>query len=155
MVAVQAAGCAPIARAFKAEAGEVREWEHPVETAASSIADPLRGYPEDGTRTLSAVRRTGGSALAISEEEMFGAMMDLASSEGLFVEPGAAVAVAAYRELADRKIIGTEERAVVVLTGHGLKDPDALSSASGEKAEASIVEPGDVEALGLVLEARL
>jgi len=101
------------------------------------------------------VRRTGGSALAISEEEMFGAMMDLASSEGLFVEPGAAVAVAAYRELADRKIIGTEERAVVILTGHGLKDPDALSSASGEKAEASIVEPGDVEALGLVLEARL
>jgi threonine synthase len=155
MVAVQAAGCAPIARAFEAEAGEVREWEHPVETAASSIADPLRGYPGDGTRTLSAVRRSGGRALAISEEEMFGAMVDLASSEGLFVEPGAAVAVAAYRELADRKIIGAEERAVVILTGHGLKDPDALSSASGEKAKAPIVEPGDVGALGEVLEARL
>jgi threonine synthase len=86
---------------------------------------------------------------------MLGAMLDLASSEGLFVEPGAAVAVAAYRELADRKIIGTGETAVVVLTGHGLKDPDALSSASGKKAEASVVEPGDVEALGKALEARL
>jgi threonine synthase len=86
---------------------------------------------------------------------MFGAMVDLASSEGLFVEPGAAVAVAAYRELADRKIIGGGERTVVVLTGHGLKDPDALSSASGERTEASVVEPGDVEALGEVLEVRL
>jgi threonine synthase len=155
MVAVQAAGCPPIVRAFEARAVEVREWEHPVETAASSIADPLRGYPEDGTRTLSAVRQSGGMAIAVAEEEMLGAMLDLASSEGLFVEPGAAVAVAAYRELADRKIIGTGETAVVVLTGHGLKDPDALSSASGEKAEASVVEPGDVEALGKVLEARL
>jgi threonine synthase len=155
MVAVQAAGCAPIVRAFEAEADEVREWEHPVDTAASSIADPLRGYPEDGTRTLSAVRQSGGRAVAISEKEMFGAMVDLASSEGLFVEPGAAVAVAAYRELADRKIIGAEERAVIVLTGHGLKDPDALSSASGEQAGASIVEPGDVGALGEVLEVRL
>ena len=155
MVAVQAAGCPPIVRAFEARAVEVREWEHPVETAASSIADPLRGYPEDGTRTLSAVRQSGGMAIAVAEEEMLGAMLDLASSEGLFVEPGAAVAVAAYRELADRKIIGTGETAVVVLTGHGLKDPDALSSASGEKAEASVVEPGDVEALGKALEARL
>jgi threonine synthase len=101
------------------------------------------------------VRQSGGRAVAISEKGMLGAMVDLASSEGLFVEPGAAVAVAAYRELADRKIIGAEERAVIVLTGHGLKDPDALSSASGEKAEASIVEPGDVGALGEVLEVRL
>lgn len=155
MVAVQAAGCAPIVRAFEAGAVEVCEWEHPVETAASSIADPLRGYPEDGTRTLSAVRQSGGRAIAISEEGMFRAMVDLASSEGLFVEPGAAVAVAAYRELADRKIIGGGERTVVVLTGHGLKDPDALSSASGERTEASVVEPGDVEALGEVLEVRL
>ena len=155
MVAVQVAGCAPIARAFEMEAEEVREWEYPVKTAASSIADPLRGYPEDGTRTLSVVRQSGGRAVAISEKVMFGAMVDLASSEGLFVEPGAAVAVAAYRELADRKFIGAEEKAVIVLTGHGLKDPDALSLASDEQAEEFIVDPGDVGALGEVLEVRL
>ena len=154
MVAVQVAGCAPIVRAFDAKAVEVSEWEHPVETAASSIADPLRGYPDDGTRTLSAVHQSGGTAVAISEEEMFGAMVDLANTEGLFVEPGAAVGVAAYRELANRRIIGGGEKAVAVLTGHGLKDPRALSSASGEKTEAPVVEPGDVGALGDALEAR-
>ena len=155
MVAVQAAGCAPIVRAFEAGAVEVGAWEHPVETASSSIADPLRGYPEDGTRTLFTLRQSGGIAIAVSEEETSRAMMVLGRSEGLFVEPGAAVAVAAYRKLIDRKIIGSDERVVVVLTGHGLKDPSALSSAaSAEKNGAPVVEPGDVGALGGVLRVR-
>jgi threonine synthase len=153
-VAVQAAGCAPVVRAFESGAKEVREWEHPVETAASSIADPLRGYPEDGTRTLSVVRESGGKAVAVSEEETRQATIDLAGSEGLLVEPGAAVAVAAYRKLADQEVIREGETAVLVLTGHGLKDPDALRFAVGTTGEAPAVEPGDVEALGAALEAR-
>jgi threonine synthase len=154
MVAVQAAGCAPIVRAFESGAKEVREWEHSVETAASSIADPLRGYPEDGTRTLSVVRGSGGEAVAVSEEETRRAMIELARSEGLLVEPGAAVAVAAYWKLAVREEIREGETAVIVLTGHGLKDPAALHSAAGATGEAPTVEPGDVEALGAALEAR-
>jgi threonine synthase len=154
MVAVQVAGCAPIARAFETGAREVREWEHPVETAASSIADPLRGYPEDGTRTLSVVRESGGEAVAVSEEETRRATIDLARSEGLLVEPGAAVAVAAHRKLADQKSIREGETAVIVLTGHGLKDPGAMQAAAGTADEAAAVEPGDVEALGAALEAR-
>ncbi len=152
IVAAQAAGCAPVVRAFESGAQEVSEWEHPVETAASSIADPLIGYPEDGTRTLSVVRHSGGTAIAVSEEETREAAIDLARSEGLLVEPGAAVAVAAYRKLAAQAVISTGERAVVVLTGHGLKDPDALRSAAGSEAEMGVVEAGDVEALGAALE---
>jgi threonine synthase len=154
MVAVQAAGCAPVVRAFEAGAKEVREWEDPVETAASSIADPLRGYPEDGTRTLSVVRESGGEAVTVSEEETRKATIDLARSEGLLVEPGAAVAVAAYRKLADQGSIREGETAVIVLTGHGLKDPAAMHAAIGTTDEAPVVEPGDVEALGAALEAR-
>lgn len=153
MVAVQAEGCAPIVRAFESGAEEVSEWEHPVETGASSIADPLRGYPEDGTRTLSAVRESGGVAIAVSEEEMYGAIGELASSEGLFVEPGAAVTVTAYRKLIGRNIRREEETAVLILTGHGLKDPDALTSAAG-KVSSPIVELGDVEAMGEALGER-
>ncbi len=152
MVAVQASGCAPVVRAFESGAEEVHEWEHSVETAASSIADPLRGYPEDGTRTLSVVRESCGKAVAVSEEETRQATTDLAGSEGLLVEPGAAVAVAAYRKLAAHEVIREEEKAVIVLTGHGLKDPDALRLAVGATDEATIVDPGDVEALGAVLE---
>jgi threonine synthase len=154
MVAVQAAGCAPIVHAFESGAKEVREWEHPVETAASSIADPLRGYPKDGTRTLSVVRESGGEAIAVSEEETRRATIELARSEGLLVEPGAAVAVAAHRKLAVQEVIRGGETAVIVLTGHGLKDPDSLHSAAGAADEAALVDPGDVEALGAALEAR-
>jgi threonine synthase len=154
MVAVQAAGCAPVVRAFESGAKEVREWEHSVETTASSIADPLRGYPEDGTRTLSVVRESGGKAVAVSEEETRQGTIDLAGSEGLLVEPGAAVAVAAHRKLAAQEVIREGEITVIVLTGHGLKDPDALHSAVGTTDEAPAVEPGDVEALGTSLEAR-
>ena len=153
MVAVQAAGCAPVVRAFESGAKEVREWEHPVETAASSIADPLRGYPEDGTRTLSVVRESGGKAVAVSEEETRKATIDLARSEGLLVEPGAAVAVAAHRKLVDQRLIREGETAVIVLTGHGLKDPAAMHAAVGTTDEAPAVEPGDVEAIGTALEA--
>ena len=154
MVAVQAAGCAPVVRAFEAGAKEVREWEDPVETAASSIADPLRGYPEDGTRTLSVVRESGGEAVAVSEEETRKATIDLARSEGLLVEPGAAVAVAAHRKLAEQESIREGETAVIVLTGHGLKDPAAMHAVVGTTDEAPAVEPGDVEALGAALEVR-
>jgi threonine synthase len=152
MVAAQAAACAPVVSAFESGAKEVSEWEHFVETAASSIADPLRGYPEDGTRTLSVVRQSGGTAIAVSEEETRQATIELARSEGLLVEPGAAVAVAAYRKLAAQAVVSTGERAVVVLTGHGLKDPDALRSAAGSEPETGVVEAGDVEALGAALE---
>jgi threonine synthase len=150
MVAVQAAGCAPIARAFEAGEDEVRPWDRPVKTASSSIADALRGYPADGTRTLSVVRRSGGRAVAVSEEETRAAMADLARFEGLFVEPGAAVVVAAYRGLVGGNIIEDEETTVLVLTGHGLKDPDAL--AGMQRVASPIVEPGDVGALGATLE---
>jgi len=152
MVAAQAAACAPVVSAFESGAKEVSEWEHSVETTASSIADPLRGYPEDGTRTLSVVRLSGGTAIAVSEEETREATIDLARSEGLLVEPGAAVAVAAYRKLAAQAVIRRGERAVVVLTGHGLKDPEALRSAAGSESETGVVEAGDVEALRAALE---
>jgi threonine synthase len=69
------------------------------------------------------------------------------------VEPGAAVAVAAYRKLAAQEVIPEAETAVIVLTGHGLKDSDALRFTVGTTDEATVVDPGDVEALGATLEA--
>lgn len=151
MVAVQAAGCSPIVRAFEQE-GVVRAWDEPVDTKASSIDDPLRGYPEDGTRTLAVVQRSGGVAVAVTDAEIHDGMVDLARSEGLFVEPGAAATVAAYRNLAARGILNRGERSVLVLTGHGLKDPEALRASSGSDVEGPSVDAGDLEALGAVLE---
>jgi threonine synthase len=68
------------------------------------------------------------------------------------VEPGTAVAVAAHRKLGTQEVIREGETTVIVLTGHGLKDPDALRLAVGATDEATVVDPGDVEALGAALE---
>ena len=88
----------------------------------------------------------GVGALYTDLEAMLG-------SEGLLVEPGAAVAVAAHRKLAAQEVIREAETAVIVLTGHGLKDSDALRFTVGTTDEATVVDPGDVEALGATLEA--
>ena len=137
---VQAAGCAPIARAFAA--GEpVRAWSEAPATAAGAIADPLVGYPEDGDRTLAAIRSTGGAALAVSDDEIETAAADLAAREGVTVEPAAAAALAGYRALRADGRIGAHERTVLVLTGHASKAPPAGDA----RPSLGVVDPGDVD----------
>jgi len=128
---VQAAGCAPIARAFD-EGEPVRPWETP-DTRAGAIADPLTGYAADGDRTLAAIRASGGRALAVGDDELAAAADDLAR-QGLAVELSAAAAEAGRRRL------GLTD-CVVVLTGHASKDPHSTGA-----EPLGAVAPGDVEA---------
>ena len=143
--AVQAAGCAPIVRAFE-EGRPVRAWERPA-TRAGGIADPLAGYEADGDRTLAAVRASGGAATAVADVEIERAASDLARRDGLAVELAAAAAEAGRRRLAVDGRITPGEVCVVVLTGHALKDPPG----AGEDASLGLVAPGDVEAARLLV----
>ncbi len=122
MVVAQAAGCAPIAEAFRRGANIVRPWPSP-HTVASGIKDPLVGYSEDGTYTLKIVRESGGAAVAVPDEEILRATRLMVESEGLYAEPTAAAAAACAAELRRRGTIGPEDDVVVVSTGHGLKQP--------------------------------
>lgn len=153
MVAVQAAGCAPIAAAFAAGSERVEPWGEALATGASSIADPLHGYAADGTRTLAAVRQSGGAAVAVSEEAIYKGMLRLARGEGLFVEPGSAAVVPAYERMVVSGRMRPDETAVLLLTGHGLKDPAALSCAAGAEMvdEAPPLEPGDTGGLAAIM----
>jgi threonine synthase len=114
LFAVQAAGCAPIVRAFEEDA-PVRPWGRP-DTRAGGIADPLEGYAADGDRTLAAVRASGGAAVAVSDEEMDRAAEDLARDDGLHVELSAAAAVAGHRRLLAGGRLTTADETVLVLT---------------------------------------
>jgi len=114
LFAVQAAGCAPIARAFLEDA-PVRAWERP-ETAAGGIADPLAGYVADGERTLAAVRASGGAAIAVSDEAMTRAARELAAGDGITVELSAAAAAAGWRRLREEGRIAEDDVTVLVLT---------------------------------------
>ncbi len=120
-VGVQAAGCAPIARAFARGESEVTAWEGDCSGIAGSINDPLRGYPADGTRTLRAVQQARGIVHAVSDAEIVQAMRDLGRLEGVACEPTAAAPLAAFRTL-DRTA-SLPRPVILVLSGHALKDP--------------------------------
>ncbi|WP_366656128.1 threonine synthase [Fodinicurvata sp. EGI_FJ10296] len=132
-VAIQAAACAPIAKAF-AEGGDVSPWQHRA-TIASALNDTLAGYERDGDYTLHWIRKYGGAATAVDDDAIADAVRRLARREGIVLEPSAAVPIAALSDLRERGIITPGERVVAVATGHGLKD---LSCAPEPDLEAPI-----------------
>ena len=122
MVAVQAAGCDPIVRGWRAGATTVPVHPDP-RTIAVSIADET-----GGPASLRAVSESGGTAEAVSDEAILDAMRRLAG-QGIAVEPSSAAAVAAALALAARGELEPDEDVVCVLTGAGAKWPDALVDA--------------------------
>ena len=133
MIGVQAEGCCPIAEAYRQGAAEVTEEPHP-RTIAKGIGDGLCGYAADGTHTLNAIRSSGGYAVAVSDQEILDAQRMLARNQGLFVEPTGAAGLAGLRKA---RAAGTVSgaTAVVILSGHGLKD-----AVRGEPIEPPLVD---------------
>ncbi|MEB2360460.1 MAG: threonine synthase [Bryobacteraceae bacterium] len=124
MIAVQAAGCQPIVRAF--ERGEERStfWEN-----ARTVASGLRVPKALGDfLILRAIRESGGTAVAVTDEEMLDAGMQLASDEGLFVAPEGAGCVAATAKLLASGFLRPDETVVIYNTGAGLKYLEAYST---------------------------
>ncbi|MEW5865283.1 MAG: threonine synthase [Bacillota bacterium] len=147
MVGVQAEGCAPIFRAFEENRSVVEEWTSRPATIAGGIADPLVGYRNDGTYTLRTIRRSGGLALAVSDEEIMEAAVCVGKTEGLFVEPTAAAAIAGAKRLIDSSRIQKTQTMVCLVTGHGLKDTSAFSRCLPTIPTFAATEDGLREAL--------
>jgi threonine synthase len=118
----QPAGCAPIAAAVIEGREDVRPVRAP-RTVARSLAV---GDPGDGVYARQAILGSGGFAAAPDDEEILAAVRLLAETEGVFAEPGAAVAVAALPRLLSQGKLGGRGPVVACITGHGLKTPDAL-----------------------------
>ncbi|HEY7220196.1 MAG TPA: pyridoxal-phosphate dependent enzyme [Candidatus Binatia bacterium] len=78
------------------------------------------------TRAGGAPRQSGDAAVALSDREILEAQALSGSLAGIFVEPAAATFVAAAKKLRDAGIIGGDDVVVCNLTGHGLKQPDAI-----------------------------
>jgi threonine synthase len=117
MVAVQAAGCAPIVRAFESGAATAEPWPDPV-TAAAGLRVP--GSLGDFL-VLDALRRSGGAALAVEDHEMMAAVRQAGGREGIDACPEGGAAIAALRRLREAGRIDPDERVVVFNTGTGLK----------------------------------
>jgi threonine synthase len=111
----QAAGCSPIATAITGGGEIVTQTP---ETAAHSLAI---GAPGDGNLVLNAVRSRGGSAAAVSDEEIFGAIDLLGATEGILTEPAGGTTIASTARLAQEGKIGPDDVVVAIISGNGLK----------------------------------
>jgi threonine synthase len=123
LVASQSAAAAPIVAAFEKGLAEVA----PV-TARETVAESIQvGNPASlGWRALAALRESNGMAAAVTDREILEAQFLIGSQAGIFAEPAAATSVAAAIKLRKAGIIGRDGIVVCNLTGHGLKQPEAI-----------------------------
>lgn len=122
MVTVQAAGCAPIVRAFAAGTERAAPWEN-----AHTIADGLRVPRAIGDfLVLRALRESHGAAVAVGDAEMITGMRDIGRLEGISAAPESGAAVHALRILVGEGRIKPEDRVVLFNTGGALKYLDVL-----------------------------
>ncbi|WP_394841458.1 threonine synthase [Pendulispora brunnea] len=120
MISVQAEGCAPIVRAFEQNLDHAPPWEN-ANTRAAGLRVP--GAVADYL-ILKAIRDSGGTALAVSEDEIAAALRELAAREGIFAAPEGAATWAAAKKLYARGVLRWSESVVLFNTGTGLKYPD-------------------------------
>lgn len=125
MVAVQAAGCAPVVEAFE-KGGESCEFWEDARTIASGLRVPK---PLGDFLMLAAIRSSSGTAVAVPDEAMLEAGRELAAREGISAAPEGAATVAAARRLREQGWLRAEETVVLFNTGSGYKYAEAWAEA--------------------------
>jgi threonine synthase len=122
MVVVQAAGCAPLVAAFEQGAEHAERWE-----GAATIAAGLRVPSAIGDYlVLKAVRESGGTALAVSDDQMRAGQVEMAREIGLCTGPEGAATWAALKTLRQREFLKGDEDVVLFATGTGVKSDPPL-----------------------------
>ncbi len=130
LVAVQSSGNPPFVRAFKEgqDPFNIRPWPKP-HTIAWGLEDP---YPWDGDGGITALKESKGDAEEVSDSLILKAMKYLASYEGVFAEPSGAAGLAGLMQAISEGKVGRDDEVVVLVTGHGLKDPDIVKEVAGD-----------------------
>lgn len=136
LMGVQAEGSAPLVRGFEIDAPE-------------TVATAIRiGRPVSAPTARRAVEITGGQFLSVSDDEILEAQRLLASSDGVFAEPASAASLAGLIKLREKGKVSGDAKIVLVLTGNGLKDLDAVMDGGREPLEID----GTAQALAEALE---
>ncbi len=139
LIGVQAEGAAPIADAWDRGLDEPIFYEKP-ETIATAIRI---GKPVNWPKVFKALRDTRGFVLKVSDKEILEAQKKLARTDGVLVEPASAASLAGYLKAIEKGLLNEDEKAALVLTGHGLKDPDTLVIHKTQEIEVSPEEAVD------------
>jgi len=133
MVAVQSAGCAPIPKAWDEGKATAEFWNN-----ASTVAAGLRVPKAYGDYLiLDILNKSGGVAIAVTDQEIMDALHRWARVEGIFAAPEGAAALAAYRKLRARDFFAEDDTVVLFNTGSGLKYLEVIEEKKKPEPPAS------------------
>jgi threonine synthase len=134
ITSAQPDGCSPIVDAIKNNSNLIKPVKKP-NTLAKSLAI---GEPGDGIFAIETVKNSGGYGEKANDEEIRESIRLLASTEGIFAEPGGAVSIAVLQKLVKQNKVDPDEKIVCYVTGNGLKAPEAPFI---QQPELKVVEP--------------
>ncbi len=123
MIAVQAAGCEPVTKAYR-EGADASQMFQNAHTLASGLRVPK---PYGDYIILDVVRQSGGTVISQTDDEIFASIQDWGSNEGILLSPEGAAATAAYDRLIENGFLKASDRVVIFNTGSGNKYTDVLS----------------------------
>jgi threonine synthase len=130
MIGVQAAGCAPIVKAWDENRAEAEMWAN-----AATLASGLRvPKPYGDYLILDILKKSGGLAIAATDAEILEAARHWARVEGIFAAPEGAACLVAYRKLLASEFFTPDDKVVLFNTGSGLKYLDVLETKNVERA---------------------
>ena len=126
-IAVQPTGCQPIVKAFNEGTATAEPWAN-----AATVADGLRvPGPFADYLILKAIRETGGTALAIEDQDMVDAMYEIATEEGIIACPEGAATLVGLKKLLEQGFLSVDETIVLLNTGSGYKYLDLIRDSNG------------------------
>jgi threonine synthase len=131
MIVVQAAGCAPVVKAWGEHKAVAEMWQD-AHTLAAGLRVPK---PYADYIILDILKQSGGTAVAVSDEQIFQAVSEWASKEGVFAAPEGAASLAAYKVLLKQGFLKPTDKVVLFNTGSGLKYLEAVAGALNIRAE--------------------
>ena len=124
MVSVQSAGCAPIVKAWDEGKLTAEFWPN-AHTLAAGLRVPK---PYGDYLALDILKKSGGVAVAVTDDEIMEALRHWARVEGIFAAPEGAASLAAYRGLRGKGFFAPEDTVILFNTGSGLKYLDVIES---------------------------
>jgi len=146
MIAVQASGCAPVARAFEAGEPASKFFEN-----ASTFAAGLRvPKPYGDYLILEIIRESGGTVVTLDDAIILASLLDWSRNEGLLLSPEGAAATAACDQLLASGFLAPADRVVIFNTGSGLKYVDMIAEAMALKRPAEKKCPQRVPVGGII-----
>ena len=133
MICIQADGCAPIPKALQEGEAVSKMWPD-AHTLAAGLRVP-KAYGD--FIILDIVRKSGGTAIAVSDAAIMAGVKEMASTEGIFAAPEGGAALAAYKQLLEKGFLAAADKVVLFNTGSGYKYLDVFAKYWGVDAFAA------------------